>query len=321
MSQLHQEESDAPSLDVAKFHLMRLGAPYVMPRLWSATVKGINDDQLAESIGKWATERPALGQYRCGLGMTQGADGSQTISVLQVDVLAEVDPVPTQVDAGTWIDFTAQLLAPTSSATVLLLPPEGLPKHLSTDLENGKVKARFSIETEGTWLLQLMATQSGGPRPVAQLLVTADGPRPSSLDSSVVPGEAAFDPKLEDTDALFILMNAARKDEGLPLLKRNRKLDRVAQAHSDAMKKSGRISHDTGAGNPGYRVQLSGLTPKATGENVAMAANVVRLHRVLWASPAHRENLLLRRWDEAGVALTRGDDGALFATQLFIDQD
>lgn len=321
ISQLHLAEKDVPSLDVAKFHLMRLGAPYVMPRLWSATVKGVSEEDLAKNIKTWATERPALGEYRCGLGLSEGEDGSMTISVLQVDVLAEVAPVPTLVEAGTWIDFSASLLSPTSSASVLLLPPEGLPKHLATQVKNGRATARFAIETKGTWLLQLMATQSGGPRPVAQLMITADAPRPASLDASEVPGESAFDPKAEPSDALFLLMNAARKAQGLPHLRRNRKLDQVARAHSDAMKKTGRISHDTGAGNPAYRIELSGLTPKATGENVAMAANVIRLHRVLWASPAHRENLLLRRWDETGVALSEDENGALFATQLFIDSD
>jgi uncharacterized protein YkwD len=104
-------------------------------------------------------------------------------------------------------------------------------------------------------------------------------------------------------------------------LKRNRTLDEVALGHNRAMLKTGRISHDTGQGDPAYRVGLAGLSPKATGENVAMAGSVVRLHRVLWASPAHRENLLLRRWDQAGVAVTARDDGALYTTQLFIDQD
>jgi hypothetical protein len=31
--------------------------------------------------------------------------------------------------------------------------------------------------------------------------------------------------------------------------------------------------------------------------------------------------MLLRRWDQAGVSVTARDDGALYTTQLFIDQD
>jgi uncharacterized protein YkwD len=188
-------------------------------------------------------------------------------------------------------------------------------------LVDGIAKARFSIETEGTWLVQLMATQEGGPRPVAQLFITADRPPPSSLDASAVPGEKAFDPALPPDDALFALLNEAREDGGLPRVKRNRKLDRLAEEHCRRMVEQGRISHDTGAGHPAHRIELAGLHPKASGENVALAGTVVRLHRVLWASPAHRENLLLRRWDEAGVAIVDDGAGSLYATQLFTDSD
>jgi uncharacterized protein YkwD len=87
------------------------------------------------------------------------------------------------------------------------------------------------------------------------------------------------------------------------------------------MVEQGRISHDTGAGHPAHRIELAGLHPTASGENVALAGTVVRLHRVLWASPAHRENLLLRRWDEAGVAIVDDGAGSLYATQLFTDSD
>lgn len=321
VASLHGEFDAAESLDIAKFHLRRLGSPYVMPRMWAATVAGVDEEQIAKSVREWATTRPPLGEYRCGLGLSEAKDGSRTITVLQVDVLVEVKPVPTQVDAGTWIDFSATLLVPTSTATVLLLPPEGLPRHLTTKIESGTATARFSIETKGTWLLQLMATQSGGPRPVAQMLVSADRPPPASLDARPVPGEDAFDKSAEPGDALFALLNAARKDQGLPVVRRNRTLDEAARVHTEAMLDKGRISHDTGNGNPAFRVELAGLKPKATGENVAMAGTVVRLHRVLWASPAHRENLLLRRWDEAGVWVAAREDGTLFTTQLFIDQD
>jgi len=321
LSDLEAQKNETPSLDVAKFHLMRLGSPYVMPRLWSAVVEGVSADDLAKSIGQWAKAREPLGEFRCGLGLTEKNDGSEVVTVLQVDVLADVKPIPTRVTSGTWLDFEAKLLAPTSAATVLLLPPEGPPRHLHTKLDQGRATARFSIETEGTWLIQLMATQSGGPRPVAQMMISADQEPPQSLEARAVPGESAFDSKKAPPDALFQLMNAARLDQGLPVLKRNRQLDRLAADHSRAMIAQGRISHDTGHGDPAYRLQLAGITPKATGENVALAASVVRLHRALWASPAHRENLLLRRWDEAGVAVIDDGTGSLYATQLFIDSE
>lgn len=321
IAEMHVNDGHAPNLDIAKFHLHRLGAPYVMPRVWSASMNEVDEDLVATSVSAWAKARPALGEFRCGLGLSEGKDGAKAVTAVQVDVLAELKPLPTSVDSGTWLDFEAALLVPTSAATVLLLPPVGSPRHLHTTLEKGIARARFSIETEGTWLVQLMATQEGGPRPVAQLFISADQSPPQSLDSSPVPGEKAYDPKLPSDDALFLLLNEARKDDGLPQLKRNRVLDRLAVEHCRRMVEQGRISHDTGAGHPAHRIELAGLRPKAAGENVALAGTVVRLHRVLWASPAHRENLLLRRWDEAGVGIVEDGDGSLYATQLFIDSD
>jgi uncharacterized protein YkwD len=321
VADLHAKDGHAPNLDITKFHLHRLGAPYVMPRLWSASMSTVDESVVAKSVDEWARARPPLGEFRCGLGLSEGKGGEKVVTAIQVDVLAELRPLPTRVESGTWLDFESTLLAPTSSATVLLLPPVGPPRHLHTTLEDGVAKARFSIETEGTWLVQLMATQEGGPRPVAQLYITADRTPPSSIDESPVPGEKAFDDSLPSDDALFSLLNEAREDEGLPLVKRNRKLDRLAEEHCRRMVEQGRISHDTGAGHPAHRIELAGLHPKAAGENVALAGSVVRLHRVLWASPAHRENLLLRRWDEAGVAIVDDGKGALYATQLFIDSD
>lgn len=313
------ETGHTPSLDKVRFHLRRTGSPYVMPRLWSATMKGVGQEELKGHVADWAKTVPPMGEIRCGIGIHRSDDGSQTVSMIQVDALAELQPLPTQVSTGDSVKLKAKFLQPTSAATVVLLPPEGKPRTVDTKLRGDEARAQFSLSSPGTWLVQVMGTQTGGPRPVATALITAGEEPPGNHAAKPVPGERAFDPDLSAPDALFALMNAARKEEGLPLLKRNEKLDEIARAHSDAMLEAGRISHDTGKGDPAFRVAQAGINPKATGENVAMAQSVPRLHRVLWGSPSHRDNLLLRRWDQAGVAISRREDGSLFATQLFLD--
>lgn len=315
------EHDGAASIDLANFHLRRLGSPYVMPRLWSAQMSPLDEQVVLESVDSWATQRAAVGEYRCGVAAAELADGTFAVVVIQADVLVDLQPVPTQVEPGSWLALEAHLLVSATDATVLLLPPVGLPRRLRTKVEDSTIKARFPIETEGTWLVQLMATVQGGPRPVAQLNVTAGTLPPDAPDAQTVPGEEAADPKLDNDDALFAAVNAAREDQGLPSLKRNRRLDAIARAHSEEMMRQGRISHDTGKGDPAYRVENSGLHPKATGENVALAGSAVRLHRALWGSPSHRENMLLLRWNELGVAVIKGKDDLLYATQLYIDSD
>jgi uncharacterized protein YkwD len=317
----HQGGGAPPSLDEVTFHLRRRGSPYVMPRLWTATMSGVPEDELVELVTDWGTGKRALGELRCGVGVSIGDDGAQTVSVLQVDVLAELRPLPTSAEPGARVDLAAVLLVPATAASVVLLPPDGAPRTLAVEIEGGVARARFSVPTEGTWLAQVMATMEGGPRPVAAALVAVGQAPPSAVDGRPVPGEDASSPDAPPSDALFAMLNGARAKQGLPALRRSSQLDRVAAEHSKAMRAAGRIGHDTGRGDPARRVEMAGLSPKATGENVAMAQSAARLHRVLWASPSHRENLLLRRWDHAGVAVAPAEDGTLYATQLFTDEE
>jgi uncharacterized protein YkwD len=314
-----QAQTGAPmDLEEVGFEMRRQGVPYVMPRMWAAEARAEDVPQLPSHVATWAKAPPLLGVRRCGVGAVDQA-GSLFITVVAVDVLAELEPLATQVDLGTRVDLGARLGRSPTAASVILLPPTGAPFSVASELERGHLTARFTPTAPGPWLVQVMATHVGGPRPVAQAILTVGEEPPVGFAQTEVPGEEDFDPKLAPGDALFSLLNAARKEHGLPLLARNRQLDRVAQEHCRAMKSRGQVSHDTGAGDPARRVEEAGLRPQATGENVALAKTVPRLHRVLWASPSHRENVLLRRWDQAGVAVVEKDDGSLLATEVFID--
>lgn len=315
-----QAESGQPmELDEVSFELRRRGAPYVLPRMWAATVHPDDLGALTAHVEGWAKAARLLGVQRCGVGAHEKGN-ALVVAVVAVDVLAELGPLPTEVDTSTRVDVAAQLAHSPTAASIVLLPPTGSPFSIETELERGRLSARFTPTAPGPWLVQIMATHVGGPRPVAQAIVSVGEPPPAGYAQTEVPGEDEFDPKATPDDALFALLNAARREHGLHPVKRNRDLDRVAAEHCRAMKSRGQISHDTGAGDPARRVEEAGLRPQATGENVAMARSVPRLHRVLWASPSHRENLLLRRWDEAGVAIAQKADGSLLATEVFIDR-
>jgi uncharacterized protein YkwD len=306
-------------LDEVSFELRRRGAPYVMPRMWAATVHPDDLGALNEHVKGWADSARVLGARRCGVGAAQKG-GGLVVAVIAVDVLAELAPLATEVEPGTRLDLVAALAHAPTAASVVLLPPSGPPFSVQAELERGRLTARVTPTAPGPWLVQIMATHVGGPRPVAQAIVSVGEAPPSGYAETEVPGESEFDDKAQSDDALFALLNAARREQGLHPVKRNDALDRVAAAHCRAMKARGQISHDTGLGDPARRVEEAGLSPQATGENVALARTVPRLHRVLWASPSHRENILLRRWDEAGVAVIERGDGSLLATEVFIDR-
>lgn len=331
----HARTGHPMELERVSFELRRAGAPYVMPRMWAAEATFEAMELMASSVRAWARAQTPLGTRRCGVGVStahagagvagagaagNAEDATLRFNVVAVDVLADLGPLPTEVDVGTRLDVHAALSGAPTAASVIVLPPTGAPFTIASELDQGRLSARFAPSAAGNWLVQIMATHVGGPRPVATAWVSVGSAPPQSHDSSPVPGEAAFDPDLAPSDALFSLLNAARQEHGLAPLARNPTLDRVARAHSRAMRAKGHVSHDTGDGDPARRVEAAGLRPQATGENVALAATVTRLHRVLWASPSHRENMLLRRWDDAGVAVLENEDGALLATEIFIDR-
>lgn len=315
----HARRGTIPDPEELRFHLHRRGAPYVMPRLWSAKAHGLPFAKLKSHVKNWASRRSALGQFRCGAASADFDEG-QVISIIQVDVQAEMQPLPTLIASSGFVDFEARIDKSSTAATVVLLPPDGPPHSITPDINHSLVSARLSLASEGTYLVQLMATQQGGPRPVAEALITVGESRPNRPAEQEVPGEDAFDATLPPADALFAMMNSARAHEGLPELERSRDLDRLAHSHSQAMEKNGRVSHDTGRLDPAQRIAAAGVEASAAGENVAFAQSVLRLHRVLWASPSHRENLLLRRWEAAGVGLAQSADDSYYATQLFIDR-
>ncbi|HMJ13417.1 MAG TPA: CAP domain-containing protein, partial [Polyangiaceae bacterium] len=107
--------------------------------------------------------------------------------------------------------------------------------------------------------------------------------------------------------------------ERLGKLRRDERLDQVAQAHAEAMLKARRIGHDVGNGDPRARVEAAGLALNAAGENVVHAANLRRAHRALWSSPSHRGNLLQKRFDALGIGITNDPDGSVWVCEVFGD--
>jgi uncharacterized protein YkwD len=115
------------------------------------------------------------------------------------------------------------------------------------------------------------------------------------------------------------MVNQARATEQSPPLLRDPALDALAQAHAEAMRRTRRIAHDAGDGDPKTRVEAANLDILAAGENVAHALDVARAHRALWASPSHRENLLEPRFDRIGIGMALDSDGSIWVCEVFAD--
>jgi uncharacterized protein YkwD len=181
------------------------------------------------------------------------------------------------------------------------------------------VKARFALAMPGRHVVQVLADDGHGPRPVLEAEVWADVEPSSTPPTGEVPGEVAGDGVADFGEALFLRLNGLRSAEGVAKLARDPMLDRVAQAHAASMVRAGLLGHDVGDGDPRARiVSAGGGAFKVMGENVARAHDDRAAHRALYASPSHRGNMLDARFTKVGIGfVVDAASGELWVAQEY----
>jgi uncharacterized protein YkwD len=210
---------------------------------------------------------------------------------------------------------------PASDVKLIVLGPSGAPFAVPTAFDGQRARARFHADRPGAFVVQLLASVGGGPRPVLEATVYAGVRPPTSFYGDPAPGEptAPLPAGADQSEALLSMLNQARATERSGALIRSAVLDALAARHADAIRKLQRIAHDAGDGDPPSRVEATDLNVLVTGENVAHASDVRRAHRLLWASPSHRENLLQPRFDRVGIGIAPDPDGSIWVCELFAD--
>lgn len=122
--------------------------------------------------------------------------------------------------------------------------------------------------------------------------------------------------------AMLERVNRNRRENRLPLLLENSRLDRAAQAHADDMARRSYYGHASPEGRRvSDRVAAQAYWHLAAGENLASGQFSVEEVMDGWMkSPAHRENILQRLFTDAGFGVAFGElDGVptVFWVQVF----
>lgn len=312
--------------DELAFALRAAGDPHVWPRGFSITAPALDEDELARRVKAWAGGWSTLGVRRCGIARGRTPDGAPLLAAVAFDALADMAPLATTARIGQWLTLEGTMLVPATGAKVVLLGPRGAPKTIVASLTQAAgsqasagsiIRSSFSVDQEGPWLVQVLATVSTGPRPVLEAMVYAGTSPPGHFVRERAPGEEAAKGAKDDADAVLRMVNAARGAEGVAALARDPELDKLALVHSQEMLKARMVGHDVGGGDPVARLHAAGLTMRMAGENVASSTTLENAHRALWASPSHRGNILLDQFTKIGVAAVRGADGAVWVTEFF----
>ena len=315
---LAQRKDGATELDVdaISYALRAAGAPYVWPRAWLFSGSEGQVEAAKTRMLHWLAGFADGGARRCGVAVRHEALGRMSVAAIAVDALADLQPTPTRVRVGSWVDVRAVLRVSASDAKIVVLGPRGAPHAVPTSFGEGHVRARFNADQPGTWLVQLLGAVDGGPRPLLEALVFAGTEPPTEAAVAKAPGESAAQPGSDPRAALYAMVNAARQSERLQPLQADPRLELLAQAHAEAMRQARKTAHDAGDGDLNQRLERAGLE-LAAGENVAHAANAALAQRALWASPSHRENLLFPGFDLVGVGVAADPDGTLWVCQVF----
>jgi len=309
-----------PDAQEIEWRQRKAGRPHVWPRTWGAHVVGSALDRkaLAADVKKWLGK--SAPRVRCGVA-SYATKGVDAVAVIAIDPLADLAALPTHVKEGAWIDVDATLLGDATDGRVVLLPPSGKPKTILASTSEGPpehVKAKALLGAPGLWVVQVLASDANGPRPVLEAEVWAGVDPPITPPSSAAPGEDAGDGIADPADALFARLNGARAAEGIAAVKRDATLDQVARDHAEAMRAAKLLAHDAGDGDPSARVAATGTTWKLLGENVAKAKTDRAANRALYASPSHRGNMLDARFKKVGVGVSIDPKtGEIWVAQLF----
>ncbi|SHE57783.1 spore coat assembly protein SafA/uncharacterized protein, YkwD family [Caloramator proteoclasticus DSM 10124] len=116
------------------------------------------------------------------------------------------------------------------------------------------------------------------------------------------------------------LVNIERAKAGLPALKENWQLSRVARYKSQDMINKNYFSHYSPTyGSPFDMIESFGIKFSAAGENIAMGQRTPQEVMNAWMnSPGHRSNILSPSYTEIGVGLAKDKTGKCYWTQMFI---
>jgi uncharacterized protein YkwD len=108
-----------------------------------------------------------------------------------------------------------------------------------------------------------------------------------------------------DPAAASGMVSAYRTAKGLPAVRLDPSLNRMAQIQADAMARQGVLSHDAG-GPFGRRLREAGVETSSAAENIAAGYFSLDATMDSWKrSPSHNKNLLMPRATRFGIALAK----------------
>lgn len=122
----------------------------------------------------------------------------------------------------------------------------------------------------------------------------------------------------DDESRCLALANEARTAHGLPALRRDARVRRLARERAGD-NRAGRLSHQSPAGGSLWdMLRQAGIPFAYAGENLARAGNVWCAHWMLMNSDGHRRNILRDQFTRVGIGVVDAAGSGLVVAQIFL---
>lgn len=285
----------------------------------SAIVERVKALALAEPLDR----RP----IRVGVGEAWelGAVPPRTIAVLLSRNELRLRPLPRAAQLGQTLQLTADLPPDARSPHILVMGPDLEVRDLEVEQlgpQGRRIHTPVDVgEEPGQLWIELLATLSTGPTPLAQVLIHVGEPPPQTWAGRYPPDESGMDTAEDAADLVYALLDADRARFGLPPLERDKVLDAVARGHSSDMERNGFFGHiSPTTGSVGDRLEDAGYKATSYAENVARNTSLWAAEVGLMRSLGHRKNILGARTTHVGVAAVPSDEDGRrtwYVTQVF----
>jgi uncharacterized YkwD family protein len=173
---------------------------------------------------------------------------------------------------------------------------------------------------------QQQAQAAPAPAPQQQQQQAAPAPAPAPApqqEQTKAPAEEA--PKAEasaeltaDEQQMLDLVNQERQKQGLPALKADPELTKVARVKAKDMIDNNYFDHNSPTyGSPFDMMKKFGVEYNTAGENLAGNSSVEGAHQSLMNSQGHRENILKSDYTNVGIGVVDGGQYGKMFVQLF----
>lgn len=169
---------------------------------------------------------------------------------------------------------------------------------------------------------QQQAQAAPAPQQQQQQAAPAPAPAPQQ-EQTKAPAEEA--PKAEtsaeltaDEQQMLNLVNQEREKQGLPALKADPELTKVARVKAKDMIDNNYFDHNSPTyGSPFDMMKKFGVEYNTAGENLAGNSSVEGAHTSLMNSQGHRENILKSDYTNVGIGVVDGGQYGKMFVQLF----